>query len=179
MNELRAPNHAERVPRGSFDPLSWINERFRTNLKTESHIQVLSFSIIWNIFERELCDSKFSMEKFREKLEKTDLSPIANETEEMLVVFRDRYLDDGTTNKIFDTLFLEDKAGALVRRVLLKSDEDSLSKVLCVVTIVRRFRNNLFHGLKRVEDISFQENLFEMHNRYLAKLIELYSRDHS
>lgn len=156
-----------------FDELRWIKDHYNVTLSFETHPHVFSFSILWNIFEREKCNNCFNPQSFRNILQGKDLSGISIATDSILNIYRKRYVHNGQLNNVFQTLKLRNSDFPdLVRSVLLGNANDLEYKVFCITIIISRFRNNLFHGLKELNEIFTQEHLFEKNNLYISKLIE-------
>jgi len=157
-----------------FDELGWINNRYRISLSFTAHQHVFAFPILWNIFEREKCNNNFSPQSFYHFLLNKDLSTLMDDTDSILLFYKNRYLNNGIFNIAFKTLNMRRPSDMpdLVEDVLQGNKFDILSKVLCMVIIISRFRHNLFHGLKGISEIVNQDKLFEMNNNYLIKLIE-------
>lgn len=113
-----------------FDALTWINNRYRTELSFETHPQVFTFSILWNIFEREKCNKRYTPRSFQDFLRGKNLSVILAETDSALNFYKNRYVYNGQVNQIFQTLNLrKSDYPELVKNVLLDNTIDLESKV--------------------------------------------------
>lgn len=120
------------------------------NLSHEEHEALQRFTLLWTLFEAQDLDSNASVRKISEKVENIDPQLINNAWfKEHLSYFSNRYVQDGVTNYHFDHLHLRNKDNPdLVRAVLTGECVDPASQLIVCLTIVYRFRNNFFHGLK-------------------------------
>ncbi|NLD50873.1 MAG: hypothetical protein GX660_27335, partial [Clostridiaceae bacterium] len=138
----------------------WINNRFGTDFTENDLLSIKNFSLIWNVFENDVCHNNCSVARLTERLH-----PIQFEVDEFagcLEYFKDRYVTDGATNGRFEHLnFRNNDRRELVEEVLLGNNNEISSIVLALSIIVYRFRNNLFHGLKEIQFIDQQQTNFE------------------
>ncbi len=62
------------------------------------------------------------------------------------------------------------------KQQLIKSSLEEYLKI-CLF-IVYRLRNNLFHGIKQLSDLTFQNDLFNVANRFLSVVIASLKKYH-
>lgn len=141
-------------------------------LSSEEHEALYRFTLLWTLFEAQVLDNNASVSKITEVVEK--LGPQAFEVnwfQEQLVYFQDRYIEDGNTNYRFEHLHLRNNDNPdRVKSVLLGKNIDVKDQLIACLTIVYRFRNNLFHGLKWAYRLQEQLDNF----RHSANLLKKY-----
>lgn len=120
------------------------------HLSPEELYALQRFTLLWTLFEAQVLDSNASVKKISEKVIGIEPRIIEEEWfEEHLIYFSNRYIENGRTNLRFEQLYLRDNDNpALVRAVLTGVQNSSASKLIACLTIVYRFRNNFFHGIK-------------------------------
>lgn len=151
----------------------WINQRYGTNFTEENLLNVKNFSLIWNVFESTICGNNFSINLIEQEL--ADRNIDVNLFMEILEYFQNRYITNNETNDRFDHLhFRPNDREALVTEVLLGNNVNSNDIILSIIIIVYRFRNNLFHGLKNIQQIDGQNENFQNANIFLSRLIDNY-----
>ena len=151
--------------------INWINSKFGLTLSEYDLINVKNFSLIWNIFDRHVCNSSFSIARIEQKYSKIVFD--SKEMEIFFEYFQKRYINDiGFTNNLFDKLMLRrNDRPQFVQDVLLGRITDLNSKVLVITIIIYRYRNNFFHGLKDYSKIDKQDKNFEIANEFLKTII--------
>ena len=148
----------------------WINQRFGINLNPDDLESIKDFSLIWNIFENNVCQTNFSIASIEKQLQNKNLS--LDEFNQLLIYFRNRYVTNGKTNQRFKRLnFRANDKIDLVSDVLLGQQTDTKKIILALVIITYRYRNNLFHGLKDIQVIDQQKDNFDNANRVLTVLL--------
>jgi hypothetical protein len=97
----------------------------------------------------------------------------ADQYEAELVYFRQRYFANGAFSEHFPGLKLRPADQPdLVRSVFDGSNENPRDKVLTVLMIIWRFRNNLFHGEKWAYCLQDQFQNFTHANAVLMRLLD-------
>jgi len=149
----------------------WLNDKYGTNFSEDDLKNIKDFSLIWNVFEDNLCENNFSIQRLQQDLEnrKIDVSLFTDH----LTYFKNRYTENGAfTNRFQFLYFRPNDRQKLVEDVLLGTDTNPNNIILAIAIIVYRFRNNLFHGLKEIQHIDQQNNNFETANSFLTTLID-------
>lgn len=149
----------------------WLNNKYGTNFSEEDLKNIKNFSLIWNVFEANLCGNNFSIQRLQQGLanRNIDVNLFANH----LTYFKNRYTENGKLTNHFQFLnFRPNDRQHLVESVLLGIDTNSKNIILAIAIIVYRFRNNLFHGLKEIQYIDQQNQNFEIANSFLTTLID-------
>ena len=146
------------------------------NLDDELIIKIGRFSVLWNCFERFQCNNscnpnsikaicaKISIEKDKE----VALATVLNKRRSFYNMIISEYVQQGLSPtgarqpQEDDKRFMEE---------FLKQSGDDLT-CGCLLTIYR-IRNNLMHGLKQIEDLNTQLDLFLAVNEVLESVKEL------
>ncbi|MBX3439583.1 MAG: hypothetical protein KF861_18995 [Planctomycetaceae bacterium] len=160
-----------------FDALNWINRYFAGEAALDySELRpVLSFSLIWNLFETIACRRSANATTIRRSVDHADQSGRLNRSKyhHYVEFFRERYLHDGRIDDVFDRLLMTDRESQnMMRRVLVDDTKDLNNIVYALLLIAHRVRNNLFHGNKSVSSLHQQTELFQVINRLLTDYIE-------
>ncbi len=136
---------------------------------------VLNFTIFWNLFENRYFKSMYRpSEIVNVYFANCNSSEVNEETKKMLKIFQKRYIIHNNFTYYFTTLNLRSNDNKLlIKEVLLGNVTTEESIFQTVITIIGRFRNNLFHGLKQNSEIINQKEIFSVINEYLSKLIKL------
>ncbi|MFA9372387.1 MAG: hypothetical protein ACERIH_11820 [Labilibaculum antarcticum] len=149
----------------------WINNRFGTNFSDNDLTNIKDFSLIWNVFEDNVCENNFSIQNLQTNIANRNID--VNLFTTHLNYFRNRYAENGALNNRFQFLnFRRNDRQQLVEDVLLGIDTNPNNIILAIAIIVYRFRNNLFHGLKEMRHIDQQNENFETANSFLTTLID-------
>lgn len=153
--------------------INWINERFGIQLNAVALESIKDFALIWNIFERFVCNNNFAIASVQQSTAQKQL--LIADFQPQLNYFKDRYTENGQTNSRFDNLhFRANDRRDFVRQVLLSNNNSVPDIVLAMTIIVYRFRNNLFHGIKDIQVIHEQRANFEHANSFLKALLLYY-----
>jgi len=132
------------------------------------------FTLLWTLFEAQVLDTSASVKKISEKVAGIEQQNIdGGWFEEHLVYFSNRYIENGGTNYHFEQLHLRKNDNpALVRSVLTGEDTSSVSQLIACLTIIFRFRNNFFHGIKWAYGLRDQLANFTHSASLLEKYLE-------
>jgi len=145
-------------------------------LSVEEKEAIKHFSMLWSFFENYVLDTRANADRIQQKMTewendgRLDINTFSTHKD----YFIQRYIENGDTNHRFQHLHLRNSDNPqLVQDVLLGNANDTPSILTALLTIVLRYRNNFFHGLKW--EYGFQEQLsnFNQANSLLAKIIEL------
>lgn len=163
----------------AFDATAWLARYTRggTRLSQEAQEAVSAFTTMWNFFESTLCDNRASMAAFDRILE--GFRPEATEASTMralddcLAFWRFRYKTPTGFDEHFAGLhFRNGDRRDHVERVLCDALNDPTAKMLALMIIVYRLRNNLFHGLKSIEMLNDRVQNLGTASRCLAAILE-------
>jgi len=153
--------------------LEWITNFFQTdgNLEQVDIEPIKNFSLLWNAFEGTFANRRFTISNIEGRINQQVFD--IEKYREFLEYFQDRYTENGQTNNRFSYLkFRPNDRVALVREVLLGSNQNIHSIILAIIIIVYRFRNNPFHGEKEIARIRSQRSNFDQACQFLMKLME-------
>lgn len=140
---------------------------------------IFDFSFLWSLFESQVMDNFAQAKTISRRV-----NGWANEKriypevyEEALAYFRNRYSPNGEMTHHYDHLNLRrSDHPELVGCVISGKSDDPHDSMLCVLMIVWRLRNNLFHGSKWAYHIRGQLDNFTHANAVLMKVLERYGR---
>lgn len=151
----------------------WINARFGVAMNDPALAAIKDFSLIWNVFEDRVCENNFSIATVEQRIAERDFN--AASFADHLQYFKNRYINEGETNERFELLYFRpNDRREFVRQVLLGELTGVRDILLAIVIIVYRFRNNLFHGLKDIQEIDQQHSNFETANSFLMTFLDQY-----
>lgn len=143
------------------------------NLDDELIVEVGKFSILWNCFERFQCDNNCNAEKIRsvysrisiDKDKQAELARVLNERRSWFGQVIPEYVETGLypgnarQNRPEDRMAMEQ---------FMKQEGNDLHQG-CLLVIFR-IRNNLMHGLKCIEQLNDQLELFKAVNGVLESI---------
>lgn len=153
----------------------WLqNNRYYSELDEDKLKSVFYFSLIWNVYEKELCNKKAEINRHPKKQSKKYAEKFDQRLlDQIFEYFKNRYVLNGEQTQHFDNF--EFKSESIKTEVFgflssaHPSDKDKLKALLCIAF---RLRNNLFHGEKAVEKLYEQNENFRQINLLLMNLIE-------
>lgn len=155
--------------------INWINQKFDLNLIEGDLIHVRNFSVIWNIFDNFVCESKFSINRIEAIYSSESFG--LGEFVPYFMYFHERYTIGNSTNERFERLrFRPNDRKEFVRSALLENNLSSPNLLLASTIIVYRIRCNLFHGLKDFRFLDLQEENFDNANHFLMTVIDNYGQ---
>lgn len=136
---------------------------------------IFNFTFLWSLFEAQVMNSFARADLICAKANqwRDDGTLDADQYDDELAYFRARYFSNGAFTHHFDHLHLRQVDQAdLVRSVLDGSNNDPRDRLLTILMIVWRFRNNLFHGEKWAYYLQDQLSNFTHANAILMRLLE-------
>lgn len=140
---------------------------------------IFDFAFLWSLFEAQIMENSASTTRIRERIDawaaRGELE--AERFDAELDYFRARYFADGALTHHFP--FLNLRAAdhpVLVRAVVSGENNDPRDRMLGLLMIIWRLRNNLFHGEKWAYKLRDQLGNFTHANRVLMRLLECYGR---
>ncbi|NWL16372.1 hypothetical protein FHG08_11785 [Pseudoalteromonas sp. Scap03] len=130
-----------------------------SDLSQNEHEALQRFTLLWSLFEAQKLDERASVRKISEKIDLLDVE--LDWFKEQLDYFKNRYIDEGNSNHHYDNLHLRPNDNPKrVLSVLKGENSDAKDQLITCLTIVYRFRNNFFHGVKWAYGIKGQLNNF-------------------
>lgn len=140
---------------------------------------IFDFSFLWSLFEAQIMENFARADRIREKVDAwaADGTLEANQFDPQLAYFRNRYFADGALTHHFPYLDLRPADHpALVQAVIEGANDDPRDRMLALLMIVWRLRNNLFHGAKWAYQLRDQRENFTQANSVLMRLLERYGQ---
>ncbi|MFQ3253296.1 MAG: hypothetical protein ACI9U6_001590 [Loktanella salsilacus] len=140
---------------------------------------IFDFTFLWSLFEAKVMGSFARADLICAKTnEWSDAGTLnADQYDEHLTYFRQRYFTSGEFTRHFAHLHLRPADQPdLVRSVLDGRNNEPRDRLLTVLMIVWRFRNNLFHGEKWAYQLQGQLANFNHANAVLMRLLEQYGQ---
>lgn len=162
----------------NFDVILWLNKFAPEDcqLCPDEICSVTYFSLLWNVFEAEVCDRGASASRFRNKANDWKNAKFLCHSDwvSYLTYFQCRYVNKGNTNCLFSKLNLRDNDDPNLVSAVLKGENTDIAEIVtAILTIVYRYKNNLFHGMKWIYNLKGQTENFNKANRILARAIEI------
>jgi hypothetical protein len=143
---------------------------------------VLEFTLLWNLFEREIHNRFVRVSGIREHVNQSyERDLLDGESYQPHVeFFRSRYPEFEEEGYLADRLLPESRKHIhadlrdtrLVQDVLSGKSGDTNNVVYALLFIAYRVRNNLFHGEKDVYTLHLQKDLFSTVNSVLATYLQ-------
>lgn len=158
----------------NFDGIDWLNNRFQhIDVDFAQLRHVLSFSLLWNLFETKACSRQANPTSIRNSVNRAESEGRLHRDKyaEYIDYFSNRYLGEGGLG--LDGLGIaNNNHRQTVERTLAGELQDLNNIVYALLLIAHRVRNNLFHGNKDIESLDTQTELFHIVNNLLADYIE-------
>lgn len=163
--------------------IEWLRKFFKKpNLKEESLKPVLHFSLLWNLFEHTyFTDQKRLNPRSLKNLADLSHNHLSDsELDIMFKFFKRRYYSSGIFNSKYNDLgfYNNNQSDGEFCKATIKSENPSnQDKTKCVLLIIYRFRNNLFHGRKNPVSLNTYEGPFRNINKFLTHFINATTND--
>jgi hypothetical protein len=136
---------------------------------------IFNFTFLWSLFEAQVMDNFARADLICAKADQWRAAGTldADQYDAELAYFRERYFANGAFTHHFAHLHLRPADQPdLVRSVLDGTNNDPRDRLLTVLMIVWRFRNNLFHNEKWAYQLQGQLANFTRANAVLMRLLE-------
>ncbi|MGY2850688.1 hypothetical protein ACVIWU_008285 [Bradyrhizobium sp. USDA 4509] len=149
------------------------------NLPAQDRSAIFNFAFLWSLFEAKIMSNFARADRIRAKVDEwTAAGTLEAELYNAeLRYFQDRYFAEGALTDHFPYLGLRPTDHPeLVRSVIQGVNNDPRDRVLALLMIVWRLRNNLFHGAKWSYELSGQLDNFAHANNVLMRLLERHGR---
>lgn len=159
----------------------WINQRLSAKIGRPQYNEFWNFVILWNIFEANVFGCRFTSSVA--ELQSANWGVDSNVVTQTFDCFKSRYTTNGNVNQYFDNLGFRNipwNKDPNVPTAVEKKVKSILENVNCSVAdmvyanviIISRYRNNFFHGSKKLQGITAQKPNFEAANKFLIACIE-------
>jgi len=126
----------------------------------------------WVLFEAKLCNRHANPNKVVSVADASGGQALDPCMQAALDYWKNRYVQHGATNQRFDELFVEQAGRNVAEPVLIAGAPDERAKLQCLLLIVYRLRNNLFHGNKEIHTFNDQKENLDHATAVLAKVME-------
>jgi len=148
----------------------WINTNLTLSDKLDDHDipNILAFSLLWNMFESIYCSKNANMDRINKLIDSNVDLFKEKDYEEIFEYFKSRYTDSNYLNK----LRLQKSDKILAQSVINSKYRDKNNKLKFIMSVIYRYRNNLFHGEKQLVKMKYQEENFKYANKFLMYFIE-------
>jgi hypothetical protein len=136
---------------------------------------IFDFAFLWSLFEAEIMEANARVDRITEKVDAWAAADPqeADQYDAELAYFRDRYFANGELTYHFPYLDLRKSDHPdLVEAVIQGANDDPRDRMLALLMIVWRLRNNLFHGAKWAYQIKGQRENFTHANAVLMRVLE-------
>ena len=144
-------------------------------LPDEDRRAIFDFAFLWSLFEAEILAANARVDRMIAKVDSwaADNTLGADLYDAELQYFRNRYFADGalTYHYLYLNLRKSDHP-EIVEAVIQGANNDPRDRLLALLLIVWRLRNNLFHGAKWAYQIKGQRENFGQANAVLMRLLE-------
>lgn len=160
----------------AFDVTEWINDKLGSALDEKAIKSIKDFSLVWNIFEDRACDNNPNLPILGKYVDSiaASLDSVEKITTNTFEYFKKKYVDKDKINLRFTFLNLTKSDNpAFVETTLLAENPSLRDKALASLTIISRYRHNLYHALTDMTQIHEQKENFRIANRFLATTLEI------
>lgn len=158
-----------------MDVEKWFEVNYRSKVNDETRNQISCFPIIWLIFDKEVANNDFSSKT----LPSVSNALIRNNIDFVLVesLFSDmkNYINskyDGYLCDIYISFRFRTNDISIEEVERLYNSNLNEDKLILLLWLSYRVRNNMFHGIKEIEDLNSQTVLFSCLNKFLISCIE-------
>lgn len=159
----------------------WLNDRAPglRSLPEQDRRAIFDFTFLWTLFEAQIMENFARADFIRQRVgdwaQQGELD--GNHYDVELAYFRSRYFEQGAFTHHFEFLNLRPSDSPdLVKSVIEGKSDEPRDKIICLLMIVWRFRNNLFHGAKWAYQLRGQFENFTHANSILMKILDRYGR---
>jgi hypothetical protein len=145
------------------------------DLLAEERNAIFEFAFLWSLFEAKVMDERAQADRIRDKIDVwAEVGKLyADQFQGELSYFRDRYFANGELTHHFPFLNLRNgDHPELVQAVIEGTNTDPRDRMLALLMIVWRLRNNLFHGAKWAYGLRGQLENFKHANSVLMRLLD-------
>ncbi len=145
------------------------------SLPEQDRAAIFNFTFLWSLFEAQIMGNFARADLICAKVDEWRAAGTldAEQYDGELAYFRQRYFAEGVFTHHFPHLNLRPAdQRETVRSVLDGSNNNPRDRLLTVMMIVWRFRNNLFHGEKWAYHLEGQLQNFTHANAILMRLLE-------
>jgi len=166
-----------------FNPVEWLNQFSPgiDKLDYDTLEPILSFTLIWNLFEMAACHRNASVVNIRRSVDRAyeEGKLSYDDFSEFVAYFKERYQRSDDEMHLSERLIYrrrprpnEEIHIQLLEDVLNGKATDMNNIVFSLLFVAYRVRNNLFHGEKDVFTLNTQTDLFKAVNALLGRYLQ-------
>lgn len=145
----------------------------KCDLREETVLEIGKFAILWNWFERSWCDNNCNPEKIKriaatipiDSKMQAHLAEVLNKRRYCFTQLEMDYVRDSLHPR---NARVSSEKDMTVMRQFIKQSGDELTRGCLLV--LYRIRNNLMHGMKLLEELDGQHELFQAANAVLESV---------
>lgn len=154
----------------------WLRENFMGWERLGDIVKenIRDFPILWALFELKATNAQATVPTIIQAVERLDHYHERAETEAAVIHFAQRYHVDHLADHRLDQLKLTDNAKARVKPVISGEQVDPKERLIAVLLIIHRLRNNFLHGEKARYGYHDQLDNFQVSNKVLMEVIPLW-----
>lgn len=145
------------------------------NLPVADRQAIFDFSFLWSLFEAQIMDNYARADVIRQRVEAWAAAGTleADHYDAELFYLRNRYFNGGALTHHFPHLKLRPVDHLeIVKAVIMGSSNSPRDRILCLLMIIWRLRNNLFHGEKWAYQLRDQLENFTHANSVLMRILD-------
>lgn len=145
------------------------------NLPDADRCAIYEFTFLWSLFEAQVMDNFARADRIRKKVDEWAAAGVLDmeHFDADLAYFRNRYFTAGQLTYHFSHLGLRSQDHlAIVQGVIEGATDHPRDRMLALLMIIWRLRNNLFHGAKWAYGLSDQSENFNHASSILMRLLE-------
>ncbi|GAB4591877.1 hypothetical protein ETAR_14800 [Edwardsiella tarda] len=147
------------------------------NLSHHERQAIFDFVFLWSLFEARILETNANTHLIETRVTQwyNDGTLNADHFVAELEYYRERYINSEAPNDHYTGLnIISGRFNEILLTVLTGQENSHYSRMLCLIIIVWRLRNNLLHGEKWTYEIRDQLENFTVANSILMKLLDSY-----
>jgi hypothetical protein len=133
---------------------------------------VAGFALLWSLFEERLCGTEADKDELDNIASQYHAAALTEDMQAAYAYWHARYLTAVDAAARFDELFAWPQGRGDVHDILADANPTLQSQVFAQLMIVYRLRNNLFHGVKKIETFNDQRDNLLFASKVLAAIME-------
>jgi hypothetical protein len=144
-------------------------------IENETLQAISNFCLLWNLFEKTFFNEFYHQRDLCSKINKKGSALRISESilNKALSYFKGRYIESADADYYFEKLHLEKSCEPQDIKDVLNDFNQNVNHLLwTVLTIIGRYRNNLFHGPKLIQYLDAQRDNFIIANNVLLDLLK-------
>lgn len=132
---------------------------------------VNEFTLLWMIYEGRLYQTDYKSARMQQLVNEGTITLAG--LNEYWAYFQQRYVGtEAELNATFEQLAFSSQVDKrLLQAILGNSMPTDAERIIAILLIVHRLRNNLFHGIKQVASLNLQRENLAMANRVLEDVL--------